>query len=205
MSALSLSKNYQKILVVGPIYDRLDKLLKVEQMMPDYDYTIVNGNLYYKFCDLDLFQKRLDVMDRMIQTKKAFFNLGDQEIMLLEGVLMDCPNQIVDRLYNKPNVIFLDFDNQSNYLITSGGITPKMTKDKLADNLEVSFVSNIGGTSWHELYNGNMGYVISNNPLTYEAPKFHRYSAQIGNYYGIEHQVYAQEIDKFGLKETISI
>lgn len=205
MSSLSLTKNYQKILVVGPIYERMDKLLEVEKLIPDYDCIIINGNLYNKYCNLDDYQKRLDVLDRMIKTTKVVFNMGENELMLIEGLLVECPDKIVNWLINRPNIIFVDFAGESSFVITAGGITPKMDKNKLSNNLETSFVSNIQGVPWHEIYNGRLGYVVSNNPLTLEPPKFYQYSAQIGNYHDVEHQVYAQEIDKLGLKRTICL
>jgi hypothetical protein len=81
-----------------------------------------------------------------------------------------------------------------------------MNREKLLDNLETSFVSLINGQIWHNLYGGGYGYIISNNPLTQQSPKFYNFSMQMGNIYnGSETKVYAQEIDQFGLKDTISL
>lgn len=88
-------------------------------------------------------------------------------------------------------------------IVTGGGILPSMNRDVLIDNLETSFVSNIDQVPWHKKYTGLIGYVISNNPLTSQKPKFYPFSAQIGNVYSEKVQVYAQEAEVYGLKRTI--
>jgi len=106
-------------------------------------------------------------------------------------------------LISKPNVIIINFVSQSSLIVTCGGVLPKMTKSQLSDNLETSFISNIENKPWHKFYGGGYGYIISNNPLTDKEPAFYNYSAQIGNVYSKSCQVYAQEVDQFGLKKTI--
>ena len=53
----------EKILVVGSIYDKLDKLSKVNDMISNYHITIFNGNLLYPFDDMDKIKDRIKRMD----------------------------------------------------------------------------------------------------------------------------------------------
>jgi len=106
-------------------------------------------------------------------------------------------------LSTKSNIVMINFTNQSSLIITGGGIVPNMTKSDLHNNIETSFVSTINEKPWHQTYGGGYGYIISNNPLTTKEPQFYHYSAQIGNSHNENTQVYAQEVDQFGLKRTI--
>jgi hypothetical protein len=101
------------------------------------------------------------------------------------------------------NIIRITFSNQSKYLIINGGLPKTITLNKLNDNFEITYISNIQNKPWHYFYGGNLGYVISNYPLTNEKPKYYNYSCQIGNINN--NIVYAQEIDQYRLKNVISI
>ena len=203
MSSRIIKNASEKILIVGPTYGNLEKLSKAQSLLSNYQYVIFNGYLYYKFMDLGKLQIAIDTMNELLQTGKVIYNMGPDELMLLEGILIpEVPNKICNWFLQHPNVTIVEFSNQHRIIITSGGVTPKMKYDKLKDNLETSFVNNINQEPWHKLYGGGYGYIVSNNPLTEEPPKFYNYSAQIGNYME-SNTVYAQEANQFGLKETI--
>lgn len=202
MSARHINNYNNKALVVGPIYNKLDKLKNALDLSKNYDLTIFNGNLCYPFDDLVEVQSRIDILDPFIKSNKVLYNLGNYDFKLI-NLLSEKQCTIKDWLIDKPNVIIIDFVNQSSIIITCGGVLPKNTKSDLNDNLETSFISNINNTPWHNFYGGGYGYIISNNPLTDKHPSFYNYSAQIGNVHSEFCQVYAQEIDQFGLKRTI--
>lgn len=197
----------EKILVVGSIYDKLDKLSKVNDMISNYHITIFNGNLLYPFDDMDKIKDRIKRMDDLLETGKVIYNLGNYDLKLL-NILFEGREylEIQKWIITKPNVIAVDFANTSSILIMSGGVTPSInTRKSLIDNLEVSFVSCINEKPWQIYYGGGLGYIISNNPSTTCEPKFFGYSAQIGTKYSEQSEVYAQEIDQNGLKNTIKL
>lgn len=205
MVAHIINKNMNKVLVVGPIYDKLDKLNNVTNMIPHYDQVIFNGGLCYPNNNPSEVKSRLSIMDKLIRTKKVIYNIDSHDLKCANDFHnnKEC-SEIVDWIWSKPNVIILHFTKlQTTTVVTSGGVSPSMNPYNLEDNLETSFISKINGISWHQLYGGMSGYIISNNPLTFQEPKFHKFSAQIGNAYGPETQVYAQELDGLGLKKTI--
>lgn len=201
MVALTLSNSNHKILIIGPIYDKIDKLQRAISLKDNYDLLIFNGNLCYPNDDLNLVKDRIRLMDQHLQTGKIIYNIGQFDLQLMNK--LEDNNPLKEWIKERPNVILINFQNQTSLIITGGGLTPKIVKKDLYDNLELTFVSYIQNESWHKLYGGNLGYVISNNPLTKKEPQFYNYSAQIGNFYDKEVQVYAQEADQFGLKKTI--
>jgi len=146
----------------------------------------------------------------------------EESFMQMKQSLRDCPNiiynvsgydltyaaendgsTIANWIMNQPNVVLIDFVNQTNTIITNGGVTPKMNREVLKNNIETSFVSYVNGVPWHKKYYGGYGYIVSNNPLTSSDPQFYNYSLQMGNMFSDECKSFAQEISPTGLKETI--
>lgn len=203
MTALTINNSNHKILVVGPVYDRLDKLQNAANLISNYDFVVFNGNLTYPNNDLLLVQNRIDIMNDLISTKKVIYNLGNYDYQLITELSYDANTYLKNWLESKPNVVIFNFVSQTSLIVVGGGVLPKMNKKDLNNNLEVSFISNIEKKPWQEFYGGGYGYVISNNPLTDKPPSFYNFSAQIGNSYSEDACVYAQEVDKYGLKKTI--
>lgn len=198
-------KNY-KALIVGPIYNKVDKLNKVKDLILNYDFTIFNGNLCYPFDNLDDVRNRIQIIDNYLQTGKVFYIVGNYDLQLLS--LLDktkAAPDILAWLQKHSNVIIVNFDSKQSLIITCGGISPQMKKRELLENIEISFISQIDGYSWHKWYGGGYGYIISNNPLTSNSPQFYNFSAQIGNIPNEVCQVYAQEVTPMGLGKTISL
>jgi len=201
MIALTLSKTSEKILIVGPVYDKLDKLQRAAELVDNYDLVIFNGSLCFPFSDIAKVKERITIMDGLLKNEKVIYNISDLDLT--------CTAQVKDKdinkwILSKPNVIIIKYVGQSNIIITSGGIPSKVKHiENLTNNLETSFVSSIDGKPWHKSYNGMLGYVISNNPLTMKDPELYDYSAQIGNIYNPQTNVYAQEIERDGLKKRI--
>jgi hypothetical protein len=206
MPSLILKKNINKILVVGPIYDNINVFSFIEKNISHYDYIIINGSLCYPFNNIESVKDRIKQLNELLISNKIIYNVSNYDYELLAKLYSNNSDKdIQDWISTKPNVIIITFTNQTNVIITSGGITPLMNKNSLNDSIETSFINNINNKSWHLSYNGMYGYIISNNPLTNDSPIFYKYSAQIGNKYSENLNIYAQEVDKFGLKKTILI
>lgn len=197
--------NY-KALVVGPIYNKIDKLNKIKSLMPDYDFVIFNGNLCYPFDDLDKVRNRIQVLNEYLEAGTSFYVLGNYDLQLLFYLDKTKEAQDIQNWLQKhSNIIIVNYDSQQSLIVTCGGISPQMEKRDLLENIEISFISQIDGYSWHKWYGGGYGYIISNNPLTSGPPQFHNFSAQIGNIPDKIGQVYAQEVTPLGLGKTISL
>lgn len=190
-------KDFDKVLVVGPIYDNLIVLDKCKKLLDNYDLIIFNGGLTYP---LDKFKTnlRLQTMSDLLKTKKVIYNISE-----IDYKLSIDNSEIAAWLVNKPNAVRIEFKRGTFVLVVGGGISLEMKEYKnIINTLEVSFIKKINNKPWHQSYNGRFGYVISNNPLSQNHPNFFNYSAQIGIDYQ-QNKVYAQEVNENGLGETI--
>jgi hypothetical protein len=200
MTALIIEKAIRKLLVVGPIYNQTNKLSRVKELMPNYDCIVFNGGLSYPYDDIQEVKNRIDQMNELLISKKVIYIAGRYDLLLLKETE---DTKVSQWISNMCNVVLVNFPTRS-VLITDGGIPyGTSSKGELFDNLELSFVSQYQDKPWHQSYNGGLGYVISNNPLTSRAPQYYSYSMQLGNLYSKEVAVYAQEVDEVGLKQTI--
>lgn len=196
MTAGILPKPFSSFLVVGPIYGNLDKLSKIEEMEPKYDWTIFNSGLCYPHDDLGQIKNRIQKFKQWSQDKNIIYIAGRQDLLLLRQI---DDLEITEWISKCCNVVIADFASRT-VIVTDGGIPSTVkTRSDLFNNLELSFVSQIDDKPWHHSYNGGLGYVISNNPLTTKSPQYFNYSMQLGN----QTSIYAQEVDGMGLKQTI--
>jgi hypothetical protein len=206
MVALILEKFQKKLLVVGPIYDKIKILQSQQELWDQQELVIFNGNLCYPNDNLDQVEARIEMMEKLLQSGKFIYNVGHQDLLLMKQLEQNNQySEIVAWIKNKYNVIQINFLNQYNLIITNGGLTSEMKKSDLQNNLETSFVSNIDGQPWHHWYGGKYGYVISNHPLTQEPPRFYNFSLQMGNTYHDKNLTYATQIGQYGVEYIFSL
>jgi len=202
MTSANLSVPFGKILVVGPIYDRIDKLSIVEDLMPQYQFIIFNGGLTYPSSNLDHVKCRIGKMQDLLRNKKIIYLAGRSDLTLLLSLNDD---DVANWIRQCANIAIVKFPTRT-VLVVDGGIPPGIkSNNDLIHNMEVCFISKINEKAWHYSYNGGLGYVISNNPTTNHFPEYYKHSMQLGNSYSAEVSVFAQEIDENGLKKTISL
>jgi len=103
----------------------------------------------------------------------------------------------------QPLIYSFIYPSQKRYTFVHGGITPRMTWEKISNDIDLVYCRAIGkfGKSvstffnketgqwefrepdvivWHELYNGRFGYVVSGHaPLKNGEPKFYKNSCNI--------------------------
>lgn len=195
MAGIFIKNIDYNLLVVGPIYDHINKIVKINELADRYKVVIVNSGLCHPSIsniEENITNFRSSIMPNVI------YNLGSDDLKYYANH----DNDTSRWLKTLPNVVFLEFNNQTTTIIVNGGVTPQMKRNNLIDNIEISFVSNINHQPWHHKYYGGYGYIISNNPLTIAEPKFYPFSMQMGNKYELNHQIYAQEITPRGLKKT---
>jgi hypothetical protein len=206
MVAITIKNYKQKILIIGPIYDQLSVVTENKNILEQYPLIIFNGNLCYPNHDLNAIAKRIEAIDQYLKPNKGIYNLGNQDLLLMKRLFSDRnANDILQWLESKSNVVMIDFDTQSRIIITGGGLTPEMSLNDLRDNIETSFVSQVGDKPWHQWYGGAYGYIVSNNPLTQAYPQFYNYSVQIGNSYQEKTPVYAIQAGRHGIGRVFSL
>lgn len=202
MLATIALKSSDKVLIIGPIYDKINDNQTVGNLIKNYEYTIFNGGLCHPDYELIENKNRITTLNSYSDKYRIFYILNKFDYLANRKY----DNQISNLTKNYNNVAIIKY-NSRNIVITGGGIPNNIKSiDMLSNNYECSFISKINEKPWHENYNGSLGYVVSNSPLTTEYPKFYSHSMQLGNTYkSNEYKVYAQEIDEIGLKKTISV
>lgn len=201
MTAIILPQKDEKILVISPIYDQIDVLSKIKKISEQYDLIIFNGNLTFPFYDLNAVQNRIDLFESIFNTN-TLYNIGNYDLELLLK-LEDTNKKITDWINSKSNVIILEYSNSVRFIIVNGGIKKNMTRKDIMNSMEVTFISKVDNRYWHLDYNGSLGYVISNNPIQTGDPTFYSHSLRMGTPYVSDNcKIIAQEVTKYGLKET---
>lgn len=184
--------NFEKILILGPIYNNMHIFEKIETIHSKYDYIVINGNIG----NSQNIKNIIDVINKL-ETKNIIYNLGHYDLLYLKNE----NSEHYQWFKRHGNVVIFNYNSMQSIIITNGGITPNMKKNDLKNNIETSFVSYIENTIWHKKYGGGFGYIVSNNPLTEKLPTFYSFSCQIGLTH--DNFVCAQEVLKNGLGETI--
>ena len=196
-----LPSSIQTLLVVGPIYNKIDKLQTIEKLLPQYDWVIFNDSIASLNNDTDHILLFMEKIDKLSDSGKMTYIKGSQDYGFIHSAnLLDSASlKIESWLRTKPNVVMADFKGQYQLIVTSGGIPPHLNNlNMLEDNIEISFAPHP-----HQTYTGGLGYVICNSPLTKWAPKYYRYSVQLGN--TKEGRVYALNINSHGIRRTILV
>jgi hypothetical protein len=201
MALLTLPKTVQNVLVVGPIYNKLDKLDELERMLPQFDWIIINDHIASDDYNHHVVETSIKHRDKLLSTGKVVCNIGGEDLLYASklDVLDPLQSKIESWLRCQPNVVLIDFGGSFRCLVMDGGVPPHITNiEQLTDNIEISFAPHP-----HQTYSGGLGYVVCNAPSTRWAPRFYNYSAQIGNVPA--GQVYAFKMDRNGIRRTILV
>lgn len=198
MSTLSFEK-INNFLVIGPIYSNFENFSKIKNLSKNYDLTVINGSLFYPFNKNNISKIINELIS--LENYNCFYNVSDLDYK--SG--LECPI-LFSFLNKKNNITKVTMERKNDVIITSGGFSLEMSMNSFTNNnLESSFISYINEKSWHKGYNGKLGYVISNNPLSDNKPEFFNYSCRIGAKYNENYKIYAQEVCFSGIKKTFEL
>jgi hypothetical protein len=200
MPANILRKTDEKILVISTIYDRIDLFPKIMELSENYDTVIINGGICFPENNIE---ERLDKLIEITSKKNIIYNMGSVDLVCMTNGQLK--RNYLDWLEKQNNVCIIEYVTQTKYIIVDGGLTNNMLVKEILDDYKVSFIQNHKNKSWHLSYNGLFGYVISNKPNLDTEPTFYNYSARLGTIYQEKTEIYAQEIEKYGLKRTFKI
>lgn len=187
----------QKILVISPICDQIDKLDKIKEFGDEY-VTIFTGEICYPWDDIGKVQKRVDAIDNYLKAYSSFYVLGDGDLTFKTKNKFNSNN--LNKWIDSQNLgINVMFRNHTSLTVVHGGIPLSAESwNDITSNMELAFVRNINNKPWHQNYNGKFGYVISAHPTSDEV-KHYNFSSSID----VKGQVLAQEFDENGLQRTI--
>lgn len=187
----------QKILVISPICDQIEKIKKLQEFSDEY-IIVFTGEICYPWDDVDQVKSRIKTLDNYLKETSSFYVLGDGDLTF-KSKNKNNSNEINKWIDEQCLGINITFPNDSMLTVVHGGIPIEAKSWKeIISNIEIAFVKNINGKPWHSLYDGRFGYVISAHPTSDEV-KHYDYSMAID----IKNQVLAQEYDENGLARTI--
>lgn len=194
MTALTLDNFRGQLLVVGPLYNNLDKLEKIKDLTDRFDHIIINSGLL--FPNLSRAEEQIAQVKETLLDKNISYLIGRQDLMLWSE--LEPQSESAKWILNQPNVATIKWENDYKVTVMDGGLTPDIKHlSQLRDNLEVSFV-----VDWHKTYNGKFGFIITNKPLTTVKPKYYNFSVQIGTL--PECPTYGIVMEQLGVNQIIS-
>lgn len=198
----------KSLLVVGPLYNKLDKLYALTQLLSEDKVIVFIGDIcfpYEKYSDIP---PRINVIREFIEGKDAHYILGDKDLTYMQKTFSSNVEGH-DWLALQPVAVRFMFENQSSALILHGGILPTHTTwGELTDDLEISFITNVPSIKkpWHKLYNGRFGYVISSHPANSENNvENYKHSTSLDTNAHQTDKVAVQEFTEKGLGQTFYI
>ncbi len=188
----------QKILIISPICDQIEKIEKLRELKDKY-IMIFLGEVCYPWDNIDEVQHRIEIMNEFLKSTSSFYVLGDGDFTF-KNKNKNNSNLINDWINKQCLGINITFNSNNSLLtVVHGGIPPE-SKDwsDIINNMEIAFVKNIKNKPWHESYDGRFGFIVSAHPTSDEI-KIFDFSASID----VQGKVYAQEYSESGFETTI--
>jgi predicted phosphodiesterase len=196
-------KENEKIAVIGDIHeqDRLYKTLKQKLTSESSDIKIVSvGDLY----DKGEGQIYAEIVLRDLLLNTIGLIKGNHEIKKIK-YYRKTNSPLEKDLSDIPNALSFVWPNGFRLTCVHAGVIPRHTWEDLKYNSEICYVRTVNdkgemipliwvekngvkvlepkepnGKSWHEVYDGRFGYIVSGHEQQDDAvPKFYKYSANI--------------------------
>lgn len=189
-----------RILVVGPFYDKIEKLNFIQDIRQPDDIVIFLGDICFPNNDLNALNIRVQKLQAFLQKDKTFYILGNHDLSFRSK--LDIYNYDIYNWINKQYLaIKINFENETNALIVHGGILPRHSKfEDLNQDLEISFNNE---PSMHQDYNGRFGYLITSHPKSEKNQvELFNYSMSLDTSCHETNILAVQELTKMGLGQT---
>jgi len=203
----TLELGSRELLVVGPIYDKVEKLPLLSKLVQD-KLVIFLGDACYPYKSIPEAVARLNELRSFIEENKALYLLGDKDLVFMKKI---CNSNVdtYDWLSSQRKALRFSFNNGSNVLLIHGGILPRhSTWNQAQTDTESAFVSQNKetGKNWHEEYDGRFGYAISSHtyPVSSEVKTFNHSASLDTNCYETD-KLAVQTFGPSGLCETLYI
>lgn len=196
-----ISVNNKKVVIIAPIYNQIDKLDILHKMYMENTILIFTGDICYPNDDLVSVLNRIEKMDEFLKTHESYYILGDKDLIFLKE---NKNNDFLCQWINKQRAhLTLKFINSCMLTIVHGGISENVKSWSDLNNMEVCFVNNIDGFTWHKYYDGRFGYIISAHPsIENENLIFYNFSTSIDNLCYKNNKLCIQEYNNDGSIQT---
>lgn len=177
-----LLENNNKILVLLGVNGKKINKINFDLLTKSYDKIIINGNLGK---DLILIKNILNKNIKYVFSHEDYFFIKNNYLKLIKE----------NWLKNIPNIIKLEFKNQTNVIICNAGLNKN-------EQLENNYLATFNNGEWIKKYNGSYGWVISNIPLMPEIGHTTNFTVQNFINYS-EGRAWGQEVSSKGLEKKI--
>lgn len=177
-----LLENNNKALILMGINGKKINKINFINLIKTYDKIIINGNLGK---DLMLISTILSKDIKYVFSNEDYFYMKNNYFKIYKEKW----------LKNIPNIIKLQFKNQTNFLICNAGLNKN-------EELENNYLATFNNPDWIKNYKGSYGWLISNIPLLPEASHTTNFTVQNFINYS-EGRAWGQEVHSKGLGKKI--
>lgn len=194
----------ERILVIGPIYNKMEKLLALKTIIKPDDILVFMGNISFPYKIGSEVTKRINQLDAFCDDKKAYYIVGDLDLIFKSKNAGSNPD-VCGWLQYKSLGLKFSFENNTNIIVINGSILPEYKKiENLNNNLEISFYKiDDEGKHWHDTYDGRFGFVVSNYPYSLNNKiKIYNHSVSLNTRCNETNILAVQEITNKGLGQT---
>lgn len=196
------------LLVVGPLYNQMDKLYALRPMIKENHIVVFLGDICFPYQKFSEVVPRVHTIKEFMTGITAHYVLGDKDLLYMRKTI-NSHTDTHDWLGQQNLAIRFVFPNNTSALIVHGGILPKHTTwSEINNDVEVAFISNLPQIkkSWHNSYNGRFGYVLSSHPAAKDNEvEKSKHSISLDTNAHESGKLAVQEFTEKGLGETIYI
>jgi hypothetical protein len=179
-----------RVLVIGTFYDKVSKLEEIKKIRKEADIIILFGNNDHE---------NINIIRKFVEEVNAYYILGNRDLIFATKQY-DQNINVCEWIKKQYVGIRLEFNNNSNFVITYGGLKNYQKIEELNHEFEICFMND---ENIHFQYRGNSGYLISHNPCQEQIKKY-RYSVSLGLTKDCNH-ISVQEVNKSGLGQTFYV
>jgi predicted MPP superfamily phosphohydrolase len=200
-------KRGARLIVVGDIHEheeQFDKLLS--EITPSEDVILAFvGDVYDKGFGRVVAESITDKIRELVEDGFTYAIRGNHELSSIRRYKKK--KKMTEQLKwwaRQPLSLSFTFSNRAKVTVVHGGVLPSHTWEDLASSIDVCYVRDVDkdgkivkrlkkekdgmrimenakpGTSWHELYDGRFGYIVSGHSSQKDGiPKFYNYSCNL--------------------------
>lgn len=218
----------KRLAVIGDIHEHQEQFdLLLEKVMSSDTLIVSLGDVADKGFGEQVFESITEKLKNLAEVGRGFVVKGNHELKRIKLARQE--NKLTTHLAwwaQQPLALSFAFHNGTRLTALHGGVTPHMTWDDLTWNIEVCYVRELDsngnyiklsynekgeiapklGASWHEVYDGRFGVIISGHHAQKDGKiKIYNYSRNIDTCVYETGKLTCQVIDADGFKETVTV
>jgi hypothetical protein len=208
MKSEKIEAKDKTLLVVSPLYNKMDKLYPLNNLITEKHIVIFLGDICFPFERYSDIPQRVNAMTLFMEGKNCFYIIGDKDFTYMKKAL-NTHADACDWLGAQHLAVRFTFENNTSALIVHGGVLPKHTTwSEVNNDIEVSFIADLPEVKkpWHCAYNGRFGYILSaHTALEDNLKQKYKHSISLDTKAFESNIIAVQEFSANGVGETIYI